>query len=104
MDQKQLAVDCCVILHCESVAADAEEHRSYSLAFVDYFQRTPELVVFGAGRVRAEYNQKFTQGLAGTWWRSLVTQNRYMHRRCAFSHAKRQDFYKRHKVHLHRPD
>lgn len=104
MSERQMAIDTCVILHCESTALDAAKYRACSNAFLDYFYANPDIQVFGVGRVRVEYESKCTSGIAKDWLTYIVLQNRFRHLRPAVLPAQRQDICRRVKLRLHRPD
>lgn len=98
----ELTIDKCVLVHCDSVAQDAQQYRSNSLAFLNRWQREAALVACVNGGIRKEYNGFSVVGAA--WWRSVVGQSRYRDKRRAIAQPQRVSFRQRENVPLHGED
>ena len=99
---KELTVDKCVLVHCDSSAEDAQQYRSNSLGFLCHWDTDTSLVACVNGGITRDYDS-FSE-IGKTWWTSVTLQNRYRNIARAISQPRRVDFMKRMKVPLHHAD
>ena len=98
----ELTIDKCVLVHCDSKAADAAQYRSSSLAFLGRWSADASLVACVNAGIRKEYVALSPAGIQ--WWRAVVTQSRYCEKRRQIQNAQRVSFRQRDNVPLHGED